>query len=117
MRGRPAGGCHSGIGSEGQSGRGAGGAGGIAFRSSADTSPAGRDFRRRKSKARRLLRRAPESVHAFEAAMKGLGKNVEVHIYEDANHAFANASGGNYNPAAAKDAWGRTTAFLAKHLK
>ncbi len=49
--------------------------------------------------------------------MKGLGKNVEVHIYEDANHAFANASGGNYNPAAAKDAWGRTTAFLAKHLK
>jgi len=60
---------------------------------------------------------SPESVHAFEAAMKGLGKSVEVHIYDDANHAFANASGGNYNPAAAKDAWERTTAFLAKHLK
>ncbi len=59
----------------------------------------------------------PDSVRAFEKAMKELGKDVEVHIYEDANHAFANPSGGNYNAAAAKDAWARTTAFLAKHLR
>src|SRR4051812_7079183 len=57
------------------------------------------------------------SVHAFEEALKKQGKSVEVHIYEGAGHAFANASGGNYKPEAAKDAWQRTTAFLAKHLK
>ena len=39
-----------------------------------------------------------------------------IHEY-DADHAFANASGGNYNEAAAKDSWQLTTAFLAKHLK
>jgi carboxymethylenebutenolidase len=57
------------------------------------------------------------SVHAFEEALKKQGKSVEVHIYDGAGHAFANASGGNYKPEAAKDAWQRTTAFLAKHLK
>ncbi|HEY4576108.1 MAG TPA: dienelactone hydrolase family protein, partial [Thermoanaerobaculia bacterium] len=57
----------------------------------------------------------PESVHAFEKAMKELGKDVEVHIYEDADHAFANASGGNYNAKDAEDAWTRTTAFLRKN--
>ncbi len=56
-------------------------------------------------------------VRAFEAAMKELGKPVEIHVYDDANHAFANPSGGNYNEAAAKDAWQRTIAFLAKNLK
>jgi carboxymethylenebutenolidase len=57
-----------------------------------------------------------ESVRAFEAALKGLGKPVEIHIYENADHAFANASGGNYNPEAAKDSWTKTTAFLKKNL-
>jgi carboxymethylenebutenolidase len=58
-----------------------------------------------------------EGVRAFEKALKELGKNAEIHVYEDADHAFANASGGNYNAEAAKDAWQRTTAFLGKHLK
>lgn len=57
------------------------------------------------------------SVREFEKALKELGKPVEVHVYPGANHAFANASGGNYNPEAAKDAWQRTTAFFAQHLK
>jgi carboxymethylenebutenolidase len=57
------------------------------------------------------------SVHAFEAELKKQGKPVEVHIYDGAGHAFANSSGGNYKPEAAKDAWQRTTAFLAKYLK
>jgi len=56
------------------------------------------------------------SVQEFEKTLKGLGKSVEVHIYPDADHAFANASGGNYNPKAAEDAWKRTTAFFKKHL-
>ncbi|HSS76444.1 MAG TPA: dienelactone hydrolase family protein [Thermoanaerobaculia bacterium] len=59
----------------------------------------------------------PASVHAFEDALKKQGKPVEVHIYDGAGHAFANSSGGNYKPEAAKDAWQRTKAFLAKHLQ
>jgi len=58
-----------------------------------------------------------ESVRAFESALKGLGKPVEIHIYEGADHAFANPSGGNYKPDAAADAWQKSLAFLAQHLK
>ncbi|HEV8581798.1 MAG TPA: dienelactone hydrolase family protein [Thermoanaerobaculia bacterium] len=57
------------------------------------------------------------SVREFEAALKKLGKPVEIKIYDGAGHAFANPSGGNYRPEAAKDAWQRTTAFLARNLK
>lgn len=57
------------------------------------------------------------TVKEFESALKKLGKPVEIHIYEGAGHAFANASGGNYRPEAAKDAWQRTVAFFARHLK
>lgn len=57
------------------------------------------------------------TVRQFETAMKELGKPVEVHVYDDADHAFANPSGGNYKPEAAQDAWQRTTAFFAQHLK
>ena len=58
-----------------------------------------------------------DGVHAFEAELKKQGKPVEVHVYDGAGHAFANPSGGNYRPEAARDAWQRTTAFLARHLK
>ena len=58
-----------------------------------------------------------DSVRAFESALKKQGTPVDVKIYEGAGHAFANPSGGNYRPEAAKDAWQRTTAFLAKNLK
>jgi carboxymethylenebutenolidase len=57
------------------------------------------------------------TVRQFETAMKELKKPVEVHVYDEADHAFANPSGGNYNEPAAKDSWQRTTAFFAKHLK
>jgi carboxymethylenebutenolidase len=57
------------------------------------------------------------TVHAFEAELKKEGKPVEVHVYDGAGHAFANPSGGNYRPEAAKDSWTKTTAFFAKHLK
>jgi carboxymethylenebutenolidase len=58
-----------------------------------------------------------ETVRAFEKTMKELGKDVEVHIYENAGHAFANPSGGSYNAEAATDAWLRTVAFLDRTLK
>jgi carboxymethylenebutenolidase len=57
------------------------------------------------------------TVKEFESALKKLGKPVEIHIYEGAGHAFANPSGGNYRPEAAKDSWQRTTAFFARHLQ
>lgn len=62
---------------------------------------------------------APEQVKAFEAAMKKAGKSADLKVYEGAGHAFANVNNpwGGYREAAAKDAWARTTAFLAKHLK
>lgn len=57
------------------------------------------------------------TVTAFEASMKKLGKDVEVHVYEGAQHAFANPSGTSYQADAAEDAWRRTTAFLRAHLQ
>jgi len=56
-------------------------------------------------------------VREFEAALKSLGKPVEIHVYDGAGHAFANPSGTNYRPQAASDAWTRTVAFFARHLK
>jgi carboxymethylenebutenolidase len=56
------------------------------------------------------------SVRELEATLKQLGKNVEIHVYDGAGHAFANPSGTNYRPAAADDAWRRTVAFFKRHL-
>lgn len=54
------------------------------------------------------------AVRAFEQALPG--HDSEIHVYPDADHAFANPSGGRYDEAAARDAWARTLAFLAQHL-
>lgn len=58
-----------------------------------------------------------DSVRAMERAMKSLGRSVEIKVYDDASHAFANPSGKAYNAADAEDAWQRTLAFLQAHLK
>jgi carboxymethylenebutenolidase len=58
-----------------------------------------------------------ESVRAFEGALQNLGKDATIHIYEGADHAFANPSGTRYNEEAATDAWGKTLAFFAEHLR
>ena len=57
-----------------------------------------------------------EQVREFESVVSNLGKDVEIHIYPNANHAFANPSGGRYNAEAAEDAWNRTVAFFAENL-
>ena len=57
------------------------------------------------------------SVREFETALENLDKPASIHVYEGANHAFANPSGERYEPEAAKDAWEKTTAFLDEHLK
>jgi carboxymethylenebutenolidase len=58
-----------------------------------------------------------EGVRRFEAALEAAGKPAEIVVYEGADHAFANPSGGRYQEAAASDAWRRATAFFARHLK
>lgn len=57
-----------------------------------------------------------ESVREFDTTLKSLGKNVEIHIYEGAGHAFANPSGQNYRPEAAQDAWRKSLAFFDRYL-
>ncbi len=57
-----------------------------------------------------------ESVRAFQASLKQLGKTNTIKVYEGADHAFANPSGTRYDARAATDAWALTRAFLAQHL-
>ncbi len=58
-----------------------------------------------------------ELVREFESAAKELGKDVRVHVYEGADHAFANPSGTRYHEEHAKDAWEKTLAFFEETLK
>jgi len=56
-------------------------------------------------------------VRKMEAELAELGKDAEIVVYPDADHAFANPSGERYDEEAATDAWKRTTEFFAAHLK
>jgi carboxymethylenebutenolidase len=62
---------------------------------------------------------SPEQAKAFEDAMKKAAKPVDIKVYPGAPHAFANPNNPwkGYREEAAKDAWARTVAFFAKHLK
>jgi carboxymethylenebutenolidase len=57
------------------------------------------------------------SVLDFETAMQKAGKPVQVHIYRNAGHAFANSKSKNFQSLAAEDAWAKLMAFFGKHLK
>lgn len=58
-----------------------------------------------------------EMMDKFDTNMKAAGKNLTTKPY-DADHAFANpSSAGNYNEAAAKDAYANTLAFFRARLK
>lgn len=57
-----------------------------------------------------------EQVREMEKQLKSLGKNVEIHVYPGASHAFANPSGTRYQPEAAEDAWQKTLAFFKQYL-
>ena len=60
----------------------------------------------------------PDSVRAFDAAMKAAGKSADVKIYDGAGHAFENPNNKDgYRPQAAADAWSRMTAFFKKTLQ
>jgi carboxymethylenebutenolidase len=59
----------------------------------------------------------PTVVHELERRLKDLGKQVEMKLYENADHAFFNDTRPEvYNAEAAADAWQRTLAFLRQHL-
>ncbi|MEO1673743.1 MAG: dienelactone hydrolase family protein [Cyanobacteria bacterium J06631_2] len=57
-----------------------------------------------------------ETVEQLESTLQELDKEVEIVVYENAGHAFANPSGQNYVPEAAEAAWAKTTEFLSQNL-
>jgi carboxymethylenebutenolidase len=60
----------------------------------------------------------PESARELESKVKDLGKQIEVKIYPDTDHAFFNDTRPEvYNAEAAADAWQRTIGFLRQHLQ
>jgi carboxymethylenebutenolidase len=60
----------------------------------------------------------PDDVKKFESQLKSLGKNVDIHIYPDAGHAFENPNNKEgYRAADAQDAWNKTIAWLDANLK
>lgn len=59
----------------------------------------------------------PDLARELERKLKDLGKEIEVIIYPDADHAFFNDSRPEvYKTDAAADAWQRTVEFLRKNL-
>jgi len=59
----------------------------------------------------------PQTAREVEAAIKGAGKRVDIHIYPGADHAFFNDERPDaYNKVAADDAWRRTLAHFRAHL-
>jgi len=60
----------------------------------------------------------PQVAKDTDAAIKKAGKQSEIHIYPNVDHAFFNDENtGAYNKAAADDAWRRTLGHFRQHLK
>ena len=60
----------------------------------------------------------PELARELESTLKDLGKQIEVRIYPDTDHAFFNDTRPEvYDAEAAADAWQRTIEFLRRHLQ
>lgn len=58
-----------------------------------------------------------DGVRQMEHELSKLGKNATIVVYPEADHAFANPTGSHYLAGPAEDAWGKTVAFFAQHLK
>ncbi|MBI2160896.1 MAG: dienelactone hydrolase family protein [Candidatus Rokubacteria bacterium] len=60
----------------------------------------------------------PATAKAVDAAIRSAGRQSEIHIYPNADHAFFNDERADaYNKAAADDAWRRTLTLFRQHLK
>lgn len=57
-----------------------------------------------------------DQVEKIKARLSELGKAAETIVYPGADHGFFCDERASYEPAAAKDAWGRMITFFAKHL-
>jgi len=54
----------------------------------------------------------------YQRALKAAGKKYTLHMYDGANHAFHNDTGGaRYDAASAKIAWSRTIEFFHRTLR
>jgi carboxymethylenebutenolidase len=59
----------------------------------------------------------PDLVRDLDARLKELGKEAEIIIYDEAQHAFFNDTRAEvYDEAASKDAWRRMLEFFRRHL-
>ncbi|MEK7727707.1 MAG: dienelactone hydrolase family protein [candidate division KSB1 bacterium] len=59
-----------------------------------------------------------KDVQAFAKQAKNLGKEIRLEVYSKSGHAFINENNAKgYNAEDAMDAWKKTLAFLAGHLK
>ncbi len=59
----------------------------------------------------------PEAARAIQKQIHDAGKVMDLHVYDDADHAFFNDTRPEvHSPANAKLAWDRTLAFFKKHL-
>ena len=58
----------------------------------------------------------PDEVAELERILVAAGKEVEIHSYEGAGHAFFNTDRPSFRPEAAADGWERIWAFFGRHL-
>jgi carboxymethylenebutenolidase len=58
-----------------------------------------------------------EQGRALAKQLEEMGKDVQLIVYPNVNHAFFNDTGRNYNAAAAADAWKRTIEFFRANVK
>jgi carboxymethylenebutenolidase len=59
----------------------------------------------------------PALARELEAKLTSLGKSAEIHVYDNADHAFFNDDRPEvFNATAAADAWQRTVRFFREHL-
>jgi len=62
--------------------------------------------------------RVNAGIPAYETALKSVGTDYQLFIYDGVQHAFNNDTGGErYNADAAKLAWVRTLELFSKTLK
>ncbi len=60
---------------------------------------------------------SPEVAQKLEHDIRSAGKQIDIHIYPNVDHAFFNDSRPDvYDANAAKDAWDRTMQFYGKNL-
>lgn len=57
-----------------------------------------------------------KDVNQFASTLKALNKDLDIRIYPDVEHAFANPSGEHYAPKPAADAWEATLTFFNRAL-